>query len=255
VYFQVQPASQPSNPTVVIDTGAPVTVNSFTFETAMQGGSVATVDIVNSFNETLMVTGNITNNASTGPNPPVVMSFNLPVLLGANSVWTGQIVFSNFLNVGTYAVSMGNAANNPNSVNLTSGYLTFELAGSSVGSYGEITNTGGNSTFTFSSTTLSFVFTGGFTPNAGDSFSVLNSFTGLTAGDFTFDLPDVSGSGLEWDTSGFSSNGTITVNAIPEPTVTALLLSSVAGWLVLRFRRRLPSAAARDNLSTTTSLS
>lgn len=55
-----------------------------------------------------------------------------------------------------------------------------------------------------------------------------------------FDLPDISGSGYQWDLSQFTTNGTISVSQIPEPGRPLLLLAAIAG---LAMRRRRPCMA------------
>lgn len=73
---------------------------------------------------------------------------------------------------------------------------------------------------------------GGFTPAPGASFDLLDA--GAVAGSFdAVNLPALEG-GLTWDTSQFSSNGSVSV--VPEPT-SALLLLCGTGLLALRRRR------------------
>ena len=77
-------------------------------------------------------------------------------------------------------------------------------------------------------------FVNGFNAAANDSFQIatFNSFAGSG---YTFDFSGAAlDPGLVWDTSTFSTNGTITV-AIPEPSVPLL---AGAASLVFAFRRR-----------------
>jgi autotransporter-associated beta strand protein len=70
-------------------------------------------------------------------------------------------------------------------------------------------------------------FTGGFNVGSGAT-------TGGIYGDF--DLPDISSTSFNWDTSAFASHGVIAVvNVIPEPSRAMLML---LGLLALGFRRR-----------------
>jgi hypothetical protein len=55
------------------------------------------------------------------------------------------------------------------------------------------------------------------------------------------DLPDISGSGYVWDISSFTTNGTIAIIAVPEPS-RALLL--IFGFVSSMLRRRRPSPMA-----------
>lgn len=109
------------------------------------------------------------------------------------------------------------------------------------------------------STTLLFsgnltVTADAFTPTAPTVFDLLDwsgltsapvfdsrySYTGWLYGNGDeasgFDLPDIAGSGYIWDISSFTTNGTISVVLVPEPT-RCLLLGLSLGILLLRRRR------------------
>lgn len=93
-----------------------------------------------------------------------------------------------------------------------------------------------------------------FTPTAQEVFHLLD-WSGLSvsptfASRFTFtgyltgngdeasglDLPDISGSGYSWDISSFSTNGTIAIVLVPEPS-RLLLLGLALGFMLVRRRR------------------
>ncbi|MBK8091575.1 MAG: autotransporter-associated beta strand repeat-containing protein [Verrucomicrobiaceae bacterium] len=68
------------------------------------------------------------------------------------------------------------------------------------------------------------------------------SYSGLIMGNgddnLGFDLPDISGTGYGWDISSFTTDGSIAIVAVPEPSRALLLICGIAS-LMLR-RRRVP---------------
>jgi hypothetical protein len=83
---------------------------------------------------------------------------------------------------------------------------------------------------------LEVVLVGGFQPDDGDTFDVLD-FSSLS-GQFSLDLPGLS-AGLMWDASSLYSTGQLAVTAVPEPA-TALLVITCLG---IRWRRRLATSS------------
>ncbi len=94
-----------------------------------------------------------------------------------------------------------------------------------------------------------------FTPTAAEIFNLLDwsgltgtptfasryTYTGLLTGNGDevsgLDLPNISGSGFSWDISQFTTNGSIAIVAVPEPSRAVLLMFGLVG-LVTRRRRR-----------------
>ncbi len=107
--------------------------------------------------------------------------------------------------------------------------LTLEIGGLTAGSGYDKVNVGGT---LYEDGVLDVVLYGGFLPAAGASFDLIDA--GAVAGAFdAVNLPAL-GSGLSWDTSQLSANGTVSV--VPEPTSATLLLCGTA-FLGLRRRR------------------
>jgi T5SS/PEP-CTERM-associated repeat protein len=77
----------------------------------------------------------------------------------------------------------------------------------------------------------------GFRPTLGDSFDLMNfaSFSGASR--FDFSDASLSGTGLRWDTSLFSFNGSIFVSAVPEPS-SIVFLAAFAGLAIAANRRK-----------------
>lgn len=59
------------------------------------------------------------------------------------------------------------------------------------------------------------------------------------------DLPDISDSSVAWDISQFTTNGSIAIVVVPEPTRVILLLLGVSAF-ALRRRRRETSTPVRQ---------
>lgn len=131
----------------------------------------------------------------------------------------------------------------------SSGYNTWVNSITGVGGHDRLVFNGTGGTLTVAGNIS--VLPSGYTPHAGDVFNLLDWATVLTT-DFSgfsvgtnyrdgsgdngsqFDLPDISGSGLFWDVSNFTTSGNIVV--VPEPGRTSLLFLAIGG-LCLRRRR------------------
>jgi hypothetical protein len=101
------------------------------------------------------------------------------------------------------------------------GTLQLEIGGITAGTTHDVLAVGGTLSVAGA---LEVIFTGGYTPAAGDQFEVLD-FSQLE-GKFTLDLPEL-GAGLAWDTAGLYSTGQLSV-AIPEPATLLLALLALA---------------------------
>lgn len=197
---------------VGIDTGNNVSVTSFTFnnDPSLSGG----VQVLNDGGgEQLKVNGAITNNSSG------LDTFGVIVNAGANATYaggSGGLQFD-FLDVNTQTIGTSGST-----LIGDGGTLVFDINSlSAYGSIGSINVTGAN-----------IDILGSYTGQAGDSFDLTSgNFTGATI----VGLPTLS-AGLIWNTSGFYSNGILTVESAPEPSASALL---GLGVLLLVLQRRL----------------
>jgi len=108
--------------------------------------------------------------------------------------------------------------------------LAMELGGTTLGTGYDHLNVLGNASL---SGDLKVAYYGTFSASLGQSFDLFdfNSSSGAFA---TLTLPTLA-SGLEWNTSGLYSSGTISVQAVPEP---ASLVALALGGLVLLRRRK-----------------
>jgi T5SS/PEP-CTERM-associated repeat protein len=76
----------------------------------------------------------------------------------------------------------------------------------------------------------------GFAFAAGQSFQLFNF--GSQGGDFAVtNLPDLTGSGLAWNTAQLDNTGALSIVVVPEPTAFALLAGAALALLGLRRRR------------------
>ncbi|SKB06446.1 PEP-CTERM protein-sorting domain-containing protein [Prosthecobacter debontii] len=134
----------------------------------------------------------------------------------------------------------------------SAGYNAYVDAISGAGNHDQLVFNGGTgSTLDFSGRIT--VESASFTPVAGQVFNLLD-WSSLIAADFSsfnvgtlrngadddasqFNLPNISGSGLYWDVSRFTTSGALVIVAVPEPS-RALLLGGSLGLLMLRRRRR-----------------
>ena len=112
--------------------------------------------------------------------------------------------------------------------------LTLGIAGTAGGTFDRLT---GITAFTLDGT-IALTAADGFATTlltAGTSFDLLDWSAALTNNGFTFDFAGAPlGPGLVWDTSSFSTNGTVLV-AVPEPGSAVLLIGGLAS---LASRRR-----------------
>ena len=112
--------------------------------------------------------------------------------------------------------------------------VTIELGGLTPGSEHDRINFTGSVLFEASSF-LKISLINGFTPQAGDRFSLF-SYTQAPVGNFEdFYLPGL-GAGLNWDVSQLHTTGNLLVSGVPEPGSWVLMLLGVVG--VAGWRRR-----------------
>jgi hypothetical protein len=171
--------------------------------------------------DSLQVNGDVTNSGTSSSQP----IFSLPFFVGANSVWTGYLQFSNTINIQTYDVTIAAA---PTGINFVSGStINFEI--SSATTYGKLL---GAAPTSVSGVNIN-ISLGAYTGQAGDTFDFLatGGFTGANLNA----LPSLDPA-YAWDSSNFITNGTLSVVAVPEPATLVLLAGGLGALLV--FRRR-----------------
>ncbi len=184
---------------------------------------------------------------------------------GGTLLGTGFVQGSSFTASSGAIVQAGDGTAQANYGTLTfkpisgSGTIDFQ-SGSTVilgihpGSTSDLLNIVGTGTNTFLFNGNLTVTADAFTPTAPEVFNLLD-WSGLSAsptfanrftstgyltgnGDESsgLDLPDISGSGYLWDISSFTTNGTIAIILVPEPT-RLLLLGLALGLMVIRRQR------------------
>ncbi len=143
-------------------------------------------------------------------------------------IFDGTVMFS-----GTIAPGLSPASTTFNNIALgDTGTLEMELGGRQLGGQYDHLNILGTGTL---DGTLSVLLIDGFQPALGDTFNLLD---GNTTGSFdTLSLPTL-GSGLAWNTSQLYSTGSLSVTAIPEPGMLALVGCGLMGVTLLRRKRR-----------------
>lgn len=121
---------------------------------------------------------------------------------------------------------------------------SFQLAGTSTGSYDHITTVGN----LVLDGTVTVSFAGGFTAASlvkGNSFDLFD-WTTLNASNFNVAtdlmLPSLTGTGLVWDTSQFLVTGVVSI--VPEPSRAVLMLAGMAAMALRRRRSQKASGGA-----------
>jgi autotransporter-associated beta strand protein len=151
---------------------------------------------------------------------------NLTGYIKGVGTFSGPITFS-----GTYSPGLSPASVNLEDMNLTStSTLVMELGGLMAGSQYDVVNLSGTGSL---AGTLDVELLGNFTPNAGDTFDVLN---GNTTGRFDYLALPALGNGLSWNTSQLYTTGAISV--VPEPSTLALLGAGAVWAAVCAWRAR-----------------
>jgi autotransporter-associated beta strand protein len=149
--------------------------------------------------------------------------------LSGYSLSAGKTIKGNGSIIGSLTVlgtiAPGDSAGILNTADVTFGngsLLSIELAGNAAGEFDVLNSSGTITLLSGSELILSLI--GGYIPNRGDSFDILN-FTSLS-GEFTVtDLPTLS-NGYYWDTDNLYTTGVITL--VPEPAELIMLIAAFA---------------------------
>jgi fibronectin-binding autotransporter adhesin len=238
-----------------------------TIGAAVTGGALATVNKIGAGNlrltglntytgATAVNVGTLEVNSNTGGSTAIGTS----VALGAVLAGTGTVSGATATHTVNGTVSPGaNAGTSLGVLNFEAGSsVTFNPGSSAIFQIGDPTltydkiKTTGGGTLTLDSTLTITVngFDAGYTPVITDVWTLLdwgtiagNGFnvgTNLRTGGLgggTLDLPDVSSYGLFWEVSNFTSNGSISFYAVPEPGRVLLMFFGLAA-LFMRRRRQ-----------------
>jgi hypothetical protein len=200
---------QPTADFIVVNDGNK-SVRAITFQNSLTAPIQITPDLA----EQLNVSGSISNLSSYTHTFGVVVNFS------NNTNWSGSFNFSERVNFGTSQIAVSG------SHIFTGTDITFEITNTTT--YGRLSGSGSTN---FTGVTINIG--GAYTGAAGNSFDfTTTNFTGATIGS----LPTLT-EGLAWNTSQFINQGVLTVQAIPEPTTIAALLS-ISALCMAAYRRR-----------------
>lgn len=211
------PDPDPSTHIIAVNGGNPTTIGSFT----VNATTAYSFSLVAAGSDTFKVNGALTNLSTN------TVDIGLEYTFGSTSL-NGPFTFSSLVNTTTLNVSVTDAVSFTNNL-----YLTL-TNNSTYGRYS--LNTGAALNLTGAS--VKFDPGSSYTGTSGDVFQLFNvtsgSWSGVTGSTLDVStLPALTG-GLTWNTSSFTSNGSISV--VPEPATWLLLAGSLTTIVVLRRR-------------------
>lgn len=252
----------------------PGTGSSSTYSGVIADGAPG-MNVVKSGAGTQVLTGTNTYTGTTSVNAGTLQVGNagvgttgtgaVSVISGGTILGSGTITGSSFTAATGSAVHAGDSVSSIGTLNFTpasgSGAFNFQSGSTTIlgiqsGGPSDLLNFVGTGTNTFlfnGNLTVS----GSLSPLAPEVFNLLDwtglgstptfasrfnsgSYAGLLLGNgddnLGFDLPDISSSGFAWDISQFTTNGTIAVVVVPEPSRALLLLLGLVGFLARRRR-------------------